>query len=95
MTESLLALTIFREEFDTPFLFLFVGLLFVKVFHWLAADRVDSMEHAPSISALFKARMSASLVLLSTVDVVMTVIACESVLLHGPSVMVMFASEVR
>ena len=43
VTESLLALTIFRDEFDTSFVLLFVSLLFVKVFHWLAADRVESV----------------------------------------------------
>lgn len=41
VTESLLALTIFRDEFDTSFVILFVSLLFFKVFHWLAADRVE------------------------------------------------------
>ena len=41
VTESLLALTIFREEFDTSFVILFTTLLFLKVFHWLAADRVE------------------------------------------------------
>ena len=41
MTESLLALTIFRDEFDTSFVILFVSLLFLKVFHWLAGDRVE------------------------------------------------------
>jgi hypothetical protein len=41
VTETLLALTIFRDEFDTSFVVLFVSLLFIKVFHWLAADRVE------------------------------------------------------
>lgn len=41
ITETLLALTIFRDEFDTSFIVLFVSLLFVKVFHWLSQDRVE------------------------------------------------------
>lgn len=41
MTETLLALTIFREEFDTYFILFFVSLLFLKVFHWLIADRIE------------------------------------------------------
>lgn len=41
VTETLLALTIFKDEFDSSFVMLFVSLLFLKVFHWLAADRVE------------------------------------------------------
>lgn len=43
VTESLLAFTIFRDEFDVPFLLMFGFLLFVKCFHWLLADRVESV----------------------------------------------------
>lgn len=41
VTETLLALTIFRDEFDSTFILLFISLLFLKVFHWLAADRIE------------------------------------------------------
>ena len=41
ITESLLAFTIFRDEFDTPFALMFGFLLFVKSFHWLASDRIE------------------------------------------------------
>lgn len=41
ITETLLALTIFRDEFDTSFIVLFISLLFVKSFHWLTMDRVE------------------------------------------------------
>lgn len=41
ITETLLALTIFKDEFDSSFVLLFVSLLFLKVFHWLAGDRVE------------------------------------------------------
>lgn len=46
VTETLLALTIFKDEFDTSFVMLFVSLLFLKVFHWLAADRVEMVSLA-------------------------------------------------
>lgn len=39
--ESLLAFTMFRDELDVPFAFMFGFLLFVKCFHWLMADRVE------------------------------------------------------
>ena len=48
VTESLLAFTIFRDEFDVPFLLMFGFLLFVKCFHWLMADRVESVS-TPSL----------------------------------------------
>jgi hypothetical protein len=41
ITETGLALTIFRDEFTLIFAFLFGALLFIKVFHWLASDRID------------------------------------------------------
>jgi len=41
VTETALAMTIFRDEFDIRFVALFLGLLGVKIFHWIVADRVD------------------------------------------------------
>lgn len=43
VTESLLAFTIFRDDFDIPFVIMFGFLLFVKCFHWLMADRVEQV----------------------------------------------------
>ena len=43
VTESLLAFTIFRDEFDIPFAIMFGFLLFVKCFHWLMGDRMESV----------------------------------------------------
>ena len=43
VTESLLAFTIFRDDFDIPFVVMFGFLLFIKCFHWLMADRVESV----------------------------------------------------
>ena len=52
ITESLLAFTIFRDEFDTSFAFMFGFLLFVKSFHWLASDRIEWVRLFPSIIGL-------------------------------------------
>jgi E3 ubiquitin-protein ligase synoviolin len=41
ISETLLALAMFRDEFDTSFVVLFISLIFVKCFHWLAAYRVE------------------------------------------------------
>ena len=40
-TESLLALTFFRDDLDIYFAFSFVALLFLKIFHWVLQDRVE------------------------------------------------------
>jgi E3 ubiquitin-protein ligase synoviolin len=45
VTETLLALTIFKDEFESTFVLLFVSLLFLKVFHWLASDRIEAVSH--------------------------------------------------
>lgn len=41
LTESLLALTTFRDDFSVRFGLLYCALVFLKCFHWIAADRVD------------------------------------------------------
>jgi hypothetical protein len=40
-------MTIFKDEFDTRFVVMFTLLLFLKVFHWLCQDRVDSVSYCP------------------------------------------------
>lgn len=49
VTETLLAMTIFRDEFDGSFVVLFGTLLFLKVFHWLCADRVELVSYAMKV----------------------------------------------
>ena len=41
VSETCLAMTIFRNDFDAQFLVLFSLLLMSKCFHWLLADRVE------------------------------------------------------
>ncbi|GAA5918884.1 hypothetical protein JCM1841_006658 [Sporobolomyces salmonicolor] len=93
VTETLLALTIFKDEFESSFVLLFVSLLFLKVFHWLASDRVEMMEQAAHVSRLAHARMIGLLSLLWLVDLVLFLFSVNSILLDGPTVMIMFASE--
>ena len=57
--ESLLALTIFREEFGFFFVSMFATLVFIKVGHWLVQDRVDYVEVTPSVSRLQHVRLVA------------------------------------
>ncbi|KAK7685353.1 hypothetical protein QCA50_011717 [Cerrena zonata] len=95
VTESLLAFTIFRDEFDIPFLLMFGFLLFVKCFHWLMADRIESMEQVqyPGPKFTWHLRMNCLFSLLFLVDVVMFAYSVESTLINGVGGMVLFATE--
>ncbi|KAL6308184.1 hypothetical protein BKA93DRAFT_765822 [Sparassis latifolia] len=95
VTESLLAFTIFRDDFDIPFVLMFGFLLFVKCFHWLAQDRVESMDQTtyPGPPTLFHIRMVGLFGLLFWTDLLMFVLAVESTYTNGIGGMVLFASE--
>lgn len=95
ITESLLAFTIFRDEFDIPFALMFGFLLFVKSFHWLTADRIEWMDQRPypGPPLLFHIRMSTLFLILWTTDLLMFLIAVENTMANGVGGMVLFASE--
>ncbi|CAO1630427.1 unnamed protein product [Parajaminaea phylloscopi] len=95
ITETLLAMTIFRDEFDASFVALFGTLLFLKMFHWLCADRVELMEQSPSVTRLFHARMISVLWSLMCLDVFLVAFAVEVLFLDKKrmGIMTMFASE--
>ncbi|KII92232.1 hypothetical protein PLICRDRAFT_172347 [Plicaturopsis crispa FD-325 SS-3] len=95
VTESLLAFTIFRDEFDIPFGLMFGFLLFVKSFHWLASDRIEWMDQRPypGPPLLFHIRMNALFFLLWTTDFAMFLFAVDSIATNGVGGMVLFASE--
>ncbi|KAF9071017.1 hypothetical protein BDP27DRAFT_1219752 [Rhodocollybia butyracea] len=95
ITESLLAFTIFRDEFDILFALMFGFLLFVKSFHWLANDRVEWMDQRPypGPPLLFHVRMSVLFVILWTTDLLMFLVAVENTLAHGVTSQILFASE--
>ncbi|KAF8972937.1 hypothetical protein BDZ97DRAFT_1900798 [Flammula alnicola] len=95
ITESLLAFTIFRDEFDTPFALMFGFLLFVKSFHWLASDRIEWMDQRPypGPPLLFHFRMTVLFAVLWITDCIMFLFAVEHTLTAGVGGMVLFASE--
>jgi E3 ubiquitin-protein ligase synoviolin len=41
MIDTLLAMTMFRNDFDTTFFAMFTWMLFLKFFHWAARLRTD------------------------------------------------------
>ncbi|CAE6485901.1 unnamed protein product [Rhizoctonia solani] len=95
LTESLLAFTIFREDFDAAFVCLFGGLLFVKSFHWILADRVEAMDQQPypGPPKIFHIRTLALFNLLALVDVVVIGSLIEVILHEGVDGLVLFVSE--
>lgn len=88
-------MTIFRDEFGANFVLLFSTLLFLKVFHWLSADRVEFMEQTPSVSRLFHIRMVSVLWTLFCLDFFLVAFAVEVLILdkNRMGIMIMFASE--
>ncbi|KAI8993321.1 hypothetical protein BDB01DRAFT_715922 [Pilobolus umbonatus] len=93
VTETCLAMTIFREEFDLHFIIVFTTLLFLKIFHWLCQDRVEYMEQSPTYSITFHVRIVSLLVILSLVDSFLANHAVNITLAEGPNMMIMFGFE--
>ncbi|KAF9581010.1 E3 ubiquitin-protein ligase hrd1 [Lunasporangiospora selenospora] len=95
ITETCLAMTIFKDDFDTRFVVMFTILLFLKVFHWLCQDRVDSMEQSPEIPLSFHVRMVTMITMLVSLDILMILHAVEMFSAKGPNMMIMFAFEIH
>ncbi|KAI9096576.1 hypothetical protein DFS34DRAFT_715420 [Phlyctochytrium arcticum] len=93
VTETCLAMTVFRDEFDVRFIVLFVLLLLVKLFHWIAQDRVDFMEQAPNPSTGWHIRMQSITVILAAIDLAMVAYAVQYSKAHGPTMMIIFGFE--
>ena len=91
--ETCLAMTIFREEFNVKFVVMFVSLLFVKIFHWLAGDRVEFMEQSPTSTRLQHVRVCGLVAMLVTLDVAFLSYAVAHTLKRGPSVLLLFGFE--
>ncbi|MCJ1272459.1 E3 ubiquitin-protein ligase hrd1 [Puttea exsequens] len=95
LTETCLAMTIFREEVGGWFLVMFVSLLIGKVWGWIGEGRVEILEQQPPTNPrLFHARLSGSLIVASLFDILMLKYSVKTVLRHArPNMMVMFAFE--
>ncbi|KAH0537403.1 hypothetical protein FGG08_005802 [Glutinoglossum americanum] len=95
ITETCLAMTIFREEVGGWFLMMFVALLVGKVWGWIGEGRVEVLEQQPPANPrLFHARLSFSLFLSLAFDISILNYAIKTVLqMARPNMMVMFAFE--
>ena len=95
ITETCLAMTIFREEVGGWFLIMFVSLLIGKVWGWIGEGRVEILEQQPPANPrLFHTQLSLSLSISTLFDFFMLRYSVNTVLRHArPNMMVMFAFE--
>ena len=92
---TLLAVSIFRDDFSVSFVILFGVLLFLKIFHWLSAERVASIMQSPSVPRIFHARMVSILTTLLLADAILVGFSMQMLLVKKIKVgmMVLFTSE--
>lgn len=91
--DLLVAMTIFRDEFDGRFLVLAVTLLFLQLFHWALRLRVDYVEQTTQFSRLDLWRLAILAALLLAADVMFVWYALANVLETGVGVVVLFGFE--
>jgi E3 ubiquitin-protein ligase synoviolin len=95
VTETCLAMTIFRDEVGAWFLVMFVALLAGKVWGWIGEGRVEILEQQPPANPrLVHFRLSLSLVLSLVYDMWLMSYTIRTVIQQArPNMMVMFLFE--
>lgn len=95
VTETCLAMTIFRGELGAWFLVMFVSLLVGKVWGWIGEGRVEFLEQQPPANPfLFHTRLAVSLLLSVLFNMFMLKYCIDTVLEQArPDMMVMFGFE--
>lgn len=95
VSETLLAMTIFRDDIGVWFFAMFLLLLAGKVWQWIGEGRVELLEQQPPANPrLFHTRLMSSLVISVAFDVLMTQYCVDAILQQKrPGVMVMFGFE--
>lgn len=68
ITETCLALTIFRNDLSPIIFCFFLLLLFLKIFHWLSRSRLDYLEQVARVSITTHTMLLIMLVLLIIID---------------------------
>jgi E3 ubiquitin-protein ligase synoviolin len=95
VSETLLAMTIFRDDIGIWFFTMFLCLLAGKVWQWIGEGRVEFLEQQPPANPkLFHTRLMSSLLLSVGFDIFMMQYCIDSILSEArPGVMVMFGFE--
>lgn len=95
VTETCLAMTIFRDELGPSFVIMFTALITGKVWGWISEGRVEVLEQQPPANPrLFHTRLSVSLLVSILYDVFLLSYAATTVWQQARrTVMVMFLFE--
>ncbi|KAM0438929.1 hypothetical protein ACHAPT_001690 [Fusarium lateritium] len=95
ITETCLAMTIFRDEIGAWFLVMFTALVTGKIWGWIGDARVELLEQAPPPNPrLFHLRLSASLLLSFVYDIWILRYTVNTVIQQAkPNMMFMFLFE--
>lgn len=95
ITETCLAMTIFREEIGAWFLVMFTALVTGKVWGWIGDGRVEFLEQQPPANPrLFHLRLSVSLAVSFIYDILILKYTVNTVIQQArPNMMVMFLFE--
>ncbi|KAK7967412.1 uncharacterized protein PG986_001689 [Apiospora aurea] len=95
VTETCLAMTIFREEVGAWFLVMFTALVTGKIWQWIGEGRVEVLEQQPPANPrLFHTRLSISLIFSILYDTWLFAYAVNTVIQQArPNMMVMFLFE--
>ena len=91
--ETLLAMTIFRQDFTVYLVSQFVLLAFMKIVHWLAQDRVDFIETTPNVTLSQHVKLASLLILLAGTDLRFLRFCLDKTLTYGVSIHLLFAFE--
>jgi E3 ubiquitin-protein ligase synoviolin len=92
-SESLLAMTVFRNQFDAGFVLLFAGVLAIKSMHWVGKARQEMMEQSVALPDTYHTRMASCLLFLLIVDVLGILFSANSLIDHGPSMALLLVSD--
>jgi E3 ubiquitin-protein ligase synoviolin len=93
ITETCLALTIFRQELS-PTVFLFFGvLIFLKIFHWVVRSRLDHMEQVVRITISTHISLTCIVLILLAVDISICYYCVNFSISKGKTVIILFAFE--
>ncbi|KAK4467106.1 putative ubiquitin-protein ligase synoviolin precursor [Cladorrhinum samala] len=95
VTETCLAMTIFRDEIGAFFLVMFTALITGKVWGWIGEGRIEVLEQQPPANPrLFHTRLSISLLASVVYDIWLLRYAVNTVVQQArPTMMVMFLFE--
>lgn len=93
ITETCLALTIFRSELSPPIIVLFGSLILVKLIHKLSKSRIEYLEQIMPVAVSTQVRVGFLLLSLILIDSYGAYTAVQHIMKSGRSVLILFGFE--